>query len=341
MNLSLSRNPSLSLNLPICLHITVAAMRIAEPFHISDIFEAVQVSRGADALENVGWDIERDVIRGRHFHFSQRLLPATLDRIANLEFLWPDELRLLNQLQARTYANMFSLVERFIGSKMPQIRCAHWSDNPVALKALTSFAEQGAKHQALFARTETLVADSMPYGYRFEAAPHKVIEAVTVASTWAVLAFTCHFQMLTKAHCVACLEADSELSPLFKDVLRFHWAEDSQHANFDEVEWVSENARLTSIQRDDAVSDLIGLFGALSEMVRTQAGADTRYFLESNGRAQEGSEAECVGHVLRDAYRWQYIDSGVQHPRYIGLLNPMLSEKQMHNFNVALAPPLC
>jgi hypothetical protein len=315
-------------------------MRIAEPLHISNSSEALHMARGSDASEQTGWDIDRDVIRGRYFHFSQRFLPAALDRIANLEFLWPDELRLLNQLQARTYANMFGLVERFIGAKMPQIRCARWSNNPVALKALTSFAHQGRKHQALFARTEALVADSMPYGYRFEAAPHNVLEAVRAASTWAVLAFTCHFQLLTDAHCVASLEADSELSPLFKDVLRFHWAEDSQHANFDEVEWVSENARLTSIQRDDAVSDLIGLFGALSEMVRTQAGADTRYFLESNGRAQEGAEAECVGHVLHDAYRWQYIDSGAQHPRFIGLLNSMLSEKQMHSFNVALAPAL-
>jgi hypothetical protein len=315
-------------------------MRIAEPNHISKLPEAVQIACGADALAHVGWDIERDVIRGRHFHFSQRFLPATLDRIANLEFLWPDELRLLNQLQARTYANMFGVVKHIVGTTMPEIRCVHWSNNPVALNALTSFADQGRKHQALFARTETLVADSMPYGYRFEAASHKVIEAVRAASMWADLAFTCHFQMLTQAHCVASLEADSELSPLFKDVLRFHWAEDSQHANFDEVEWVSENAQLTAIQRHDAVNDLIGLFGALSEMVRTQACADTRYFLESNGRAQEGSEAECLGHVLHDAYRWQYIDSGVQHPRFIGLLNSMLSKKQMHSFNVALAPSL-
>ena len=61
------------------------------------------------------------MIRGRRFDFSQRFLPEGLSRIAGLEFLQPDERRLLSQIQGRTYANMFGLVERFIGAKMLEI----------------------------------------------------------------------------------------------------------------------------------------------------------------------------------------------------------------------------
>jgi hypothetical protein len=313
-------------------------MSSAEPTHIRTITETVCSAHSFDASTRIGWEIERDVIRGRRFHFSQRFLPDGLARIANLQFLWPDELRLLNQVQGRTYANMLGLMERFIGTKMPEIRCAQWSDNQVALQALTCFTDDGLKHQKLFRRIEALVAESMPYGYRFAALPHKVAQTTTAASPWATLAFTRHIELLTHAHHLVSLEPDSELSALYKDVLLFHSIEESQHALFDELEWFIENARLSPVQRDEAVDDLVGIFFALDEIVRTQARADTRYFLESNGRALDGPQAEGVGQVLLRAYRWQYIACSVQHPHFIGLLDSMLSDKQVQRFVAALAP---
>jgi hypothetical protein len=315
-------------------------MTIAEQSRPTAPTDTARYAKCIQASQRIRWEIERDVIRGRHFDFSQRFLPEGLARIAGLEFLWPNERRLLSQVQGRTYANMFGLVERFIGAKMLEISRAHWFGDQVALEALVRFADEELKHQALFRRVEELAAEGMPEGYQFVPEPNAVAAAVMAAQTWAVLALVCHIELFTQVHYRQSLEPDSELSELYKDVFLFHWREESQHAIVDELEWVRENARLTPAQRDAAVDDLIGLVRAVDGIVQAQAGADSAYFLQACGRAPDGPEAERVRQTLLGAYRWQYIVSGVQHPQFSNLLGSMLSAEQGQRITSALAPML-
>ena len=71
-------------------------------------------------------------------------------------------------MQGRTYANMFGLVERFIGAKMLEVSRDHWFGDQVALEALVRFTDEEMKHQELFRRIERLVGAAMPAGYRFD-----------------------------------------------------------------------------------------------------------------------------------------------------------------------------
>jgi len=74
-----------------------------------------QSSRYAKCIEvskRIRWEIERDVIRGRKFDFTRKFLPDAISKLDRLELLSTDERRLLSQIQGRTYANMFGLVER-------------------------------------------------------------------------------------------------------------------------------------------------------------------------------------------------------------------------------------
>jgi hypothetical protein len=54
------------------------------------------------------------VIRGRRFDLAYKFLPDGLTPAKTLSFLSPTEKRYFSQVQGRTYANMFGLVERFI-----------------------------------------------------------------------------------------------------------------------------------------------------------------------------------------------------------------------------------
>src|SRR5262249_37255583 len=74
-----------------------------------------QIVRSARKAE---WQIERDLLQGRTFDFSRKFLPDTLSQVDRLSFLSADEARLLSQIQGRTYAYIFGLVERFISTKM-------------------------------------------------------------------------------------------------------------------------------------------------------------------------------------------------------------------------------
>ena len=74
-----------------------------------------------EASKRVRWEIDRDVIRGRRFDFERKFLPDGLSKVRQLPFLSPREVRFMSHVQGRTYANMFALVERYIGAKMLEI----------------------------------------------------------------------------------------------------------------------------------------------------------------------------------------------------------------------------
>ena len=199
-----------------------------------------------EVSKRVRWDIDRDVIRGRSFDFGQKFLPdgLSLDRRARRSSA-PSEKRLLSQVQGRTYANMFGLVERFIGAKMLEISRDHWLGDQTALEALVRFTDEELKHQELFRRIEAMAAQACPPATASLPQPNDVAGAVLGKSTWAVLALTCHIELFTQAHYRASIEPDDELSELWKDVFLFHWEEESQHAILDELEWQREDAKLT------------------------------------------------------------------------------------------------
>ena len=303
----------------------------------------VDSSRYAKCVEvskRIRWDIDRDVIRGREFDFSRTFLPRSLTLVDRLEFLAGSEQRLYSQVQGRTYTNMFGLAERFIGAKVLEVSRDHWLGDQVALEALVRMTDEELKHQALFRRLEKMIGEGMPAGYRFLPDPDAVAKIVLSKSTWAVLALTCDIELFTQAHYRASVDPDDTLSPLFKDVLLFHWKEESQHAILDELEWTRENARLTDVERDAAVDDLIALVGAVDGIVCEQAAADTHYFVEVVGRPLSGEDVKRIGDAMRAAYRWQFIGSGVQEPRFGKLLGDMVTPAQSERIGAALAPIL-
>ena len=297
-----------------------------------------QYAKCIKASKRIRWDIDADLIRGRTFNFKQKFLPDGLSRADQLGFLTPGEQRLMSQVQGRTYANMFGMIERYIGIKMLQVSRDHWLGDQVALEALVRFTDEELKHQELFRRIEKMIAPGMPAGYAFVPDPNEVATVVLGKSTWAVLALTCCVELFTQAHYRRSIEPDADLSELYKDVFLFHWREESQHAMLDELEWKREHARLDDAALDRAVTDLIELVGAVDGIVRTIAAADAQYFLNACGRSFKAGEIEGVERGLLQAYRWQYIMSGVQHPQFTDLLGAMINEAQGRRINEALAP---
>jgi hypothetical protein len=300
--------------------------------------ETARYARAIKASKRVRWDIDADVIRGRDFDFNQTFLPSGLSKVDEIAFLNAAERRLLSQVQGRTYAYIFGLVERYIGAKVLELSGQHWLGDQVALEALVRFSDEELKHQELFRRIENMLEAKMPPGYRKVADPNEVARAVLSKSSWSVLALTCNIELFTQQHYEQSIEPQDDLSPLWKDVFRFHWMEEVQHAMLDELEWVREDRRVSSEQKDQAVDDLIALVGAVDGILQAQSGADAEYFCAIAGRRYtDEEEAEIRAGLLR-AYRWQYIVSGVQHPHFARLLTGMTTQEQMGRIQTALAP---
>ena len=291
-----------------------------------------------EASKRIRWDIDRDVIRGREFDFDKKFLPDGLSKVHELTFLRTAEARFLSQIQGRTYANMFALVERYIGAKILEVSKDHWLGDQVALEALVRLTDEELKHQALFRRLDAMAAAGMPAGYTFMPAPNDVAGAVLSKSTWAVLALTLDIELFSQAHYRSSIEPDANLSALWKDVFLFHWKEESQHAIIDELEWRRCDARLTAMEREQGVTDLIELVGAVDSIVQMQAQADAGYFALRAGRIFSSAEEAAIHALLLKAYRWQYIVTGVQEPRFADVVKALVTPSQMDRIGNALAP---
>ena len=86
-------------------------------------------------------------------------------------------------------------------------------------------------------------------------------------------------------------------------------------------------------------SELIGLVGAVDGIVQMQAKADADYFAASRRpRVRRRSRSRRSTRRCSRAYRWQYIVSGVQDPRFLELLGSMINAEQGARINAALAP---
>jgi len=313
-------------------------MNAAAADMIADSSRAARYARCVKMSKKTEWQIDRDLLRDRTFDFSRKFLPDGLSLVDDLSFLAPDEARLLSQIQGRTYAYIFGLVERFISAKMLERGRAKVLGDQLALEGLVRFSNEEIKHQELFRRMEEMIGAHMAPGYRQVADPNDVARVVLASSTWSVLALTCHIELFVQSHYDKSIAPREELCPVFKDVFMYHWKDECQHVMLDELEWTDEHAKLSPSERDQAVEDLIALVVAVDGILQAQSKSDANYFVRNVGRTISAEEALQIEATVLTAYRWQYIISGVQHRHFGRLLTSMTTPEQIARIQAALAP---
>jgi hypothetical protein len=101
---------------------------------IGKISASDRYERCVETSKRVRWDIEKDVIRGRRFDTTHKFLPDGLSLTDAFTTLSVGEKRFVSQIQGRTYANIFGLVERFINAKVLELSHDHWFGDQVDLR---------------------------------------------------------------------------------------------------------------------------------------------------------------------------------------------------------------
>ncbi|WP_454651103.1 hypothetical protein [Bradyrhizobium liaoningense] len=85
---------------------------------ITPLDEHDRYARCIQSSKKLRWDINKDVIRDRSFDTATKFLPDSLSLADGFTTLSASEKRFASQIQGRTYANIFGLVERFINAKV-------------------------------------------------------------------------------------------------------------------------------------------------------------------------------------------------------------------------------
>ena len=292
-------------------------------------------ARCITASKKIRWDIDADVIRGRTLDASLDFLPKGLSLVDELPFLADRERRFMSQVQGRTYANLFGVIERSVNASILELTRDHWFGDQSALEALVRFSDEELKHQELFRRVEQLAAAVMPAGYRLVADGNAIASVVLGKCKWAVLALTCHIEIFTLVHYKKSIAAE-QLAELWKDVFLHHWKEESQHAILDELEWKRVDAKVTPAERERGVGDFIDLVAAIDGVLQAQSQADSDYFIAPGDYS--AAQQQAIRGLMLKAYRWQYIVSGVQEGTFVSLLKSMIPADQFERVTAALGP---
>jgi hypothetical protein len=115
------------------------------------------------------------------------------------------------------------------------------------------------------------------------------------------------------------------------------WRERPLPAHLDSLEWPRHDEKITPDERDEAVGEVIELLGAVDGILKQQSESDVRYFIENSNRSFSDEHIGRVKDAVLGAYRWQYIFSGVEHPRFQDLFRRLTTEIQQERIGRALA----
>lgn len=104
------------------------------------------------------------------------------------------------------------------------------------------------------------------------------------------------------------------------------------------MEWINEDLKLSPQQRGTAVNDLIDLVASVDGLLQLQAGRDAAFFLEASRAALYDENRARVEETFLSAYRWQYVVSGIDLPRFQKTLRALITPEQHQRISRALEP---
>ena len=273
------------------------------------------------ASERVAWTVDQ-VFGDRRFDASQRIVPDSWADTGHLAFLNPREQLVLNHLRAFSYAHLFGNFEEFIPLHLVEIAERDWHGDRAYLRALFRFGDEEIKHQELMLRAEAVLEASCGHAFARHFDPEKRRIA---AFTQAVLSFPplARFVLLaalewgTQRHYVQSVKQSGESAdPLYVDLLRYHWVEESQHIQTDVLE-IERLARAMSAAELSAMFDhVLALAGLVDEVFVGQVAQEVATFERLTGRRLSEPERASLNESLCRSMRAIFADVGLSHPRF-------------------------
>ena len=101
-----------------------------------------------------------------------------------------------------------------------------------------------------------------------------VAEVVLATSPLTALLLTSMIEWFTQLHDIEHVRDRGELDELFRDILRFHWIDESRHARMDSLLIDEVAGELTAEQREQAIDELLELGGAVDGLLAQQVELD-------------------------------------------------------------------
>jgi hypothetical protein len=268
------------------------------------------------------WTVD-DCFRGRDFDFTKPFLPDRIAGVSAIGCLSDDEKRMLNQIRGNSYCHIFAFVEEYIVPMVVDHARGDVYGDETRLWSLLRFAEEEVKHQEMLRRA----CDQFEAGFGTSCGlvpgREAVAEAVLATSPLTALLLTSMIEWFTQLHYVEHVRDRAELDELFRDILRFHWIDESRHARMDSLLIDEIAGELAADQREHAIDQLLELGGAVDGLLAQQGDLDIDGLQAATSRTFSDVERDEIRTHQRRAYRWTFLVSGLQHPNFIRIVEQL------------------
>lgn len=262
------------------------------------------------------WTID-DCFQDRDFDFAKRFLPDRIAGVEGITCLDTDEKLKLNQIRGNSYCHIFAFVEEYIVPMVLDHARRDVFGDETRLRFLLRFAEDETKHQEMLKRAMTQFEAGFGHACGVIPGREQVAEAVLGKSPLAALLLTSMIEWFTQLHYIEHVRDESSLDPLFHDLLRYHWIDEAQHAKADSLLIEEITAAMSEKEREAAVDELLELGMAVDGLLANQVEMDIEALESATGRTFTDEERTEIREHQQRSYRWTFIVSGLEHPRFV------------------------
>jgi hypothetical protein len=268
------------------------------------------------------WSVD-DCFQGRDFDFTKPFLPDRIAGVSGIGCLSGIEKRKLNQIRGNSYCHIFAFVEEYIVPMVVDHARGDVYGDETRLWSLLRFAEEEVKHQEMLRRACSQFEAGFGTSCGLVPGREEVAGVVLRTSPLTALLLTSMIEWFTQLHYVEHVRDRAELDELFRDILRFHWIDESRHARLDSLLIDEVASDLGTEEREAAVDGLLELGNAVDGLLAQQVELDIDALQIATGRTfSEPERAEIRTHQQR-AYRWTFLVSGLEHPHFVRIVEQL------------------
>lgn len=278
------------------------------------------------ASNRAAWQIDDVIPPGAALDFSRPFMPENLARTAGLDMLTDSEKLTLNHIRGHDYLRLFGVVEEFIlPFVMDHVRPSLPDTDEVRIRAMLQFAAEEAKHIQLFKRFRDMFAKGFGQGCEVIGPPEAVAKVVLAHKPLSVAMFILMIEWMTQSHYVESIRGNTDLDPLFANMLRCHWIEEAQHAKLDTlmVEALAEG--MTDRQLEEAMDGFLEIVAFFDTGLKQQAKFNLNALERASLRKLSPDQRDRLIEQQHQALRWTYLGSGMRHEKFratLGQISP-------------------
>jgi hypothetical protein len=268
------------------------------------------------------WTVD-DCFQGRAFDFTKPFLPDRIAGVSGIGCLNDTEKRKLNQIRGNSYCHIFAFVEEYIVPMVVDHARGDVYGDETRLWSLLRFAEEEVKHQEMLRRACSQFEAGFGTSCGLVPGREEVAGVVLGTPPLTALLLTSMIEWFTQLHYVEHVRDSAELDELFRDILRFHWIDESRHARLDSLLIEEVASDLGPEEREAAVDGLLELGNAVDGLLAQQVQLDIDALQLATGRTFSEPEREEIRTHQQRAYRWTFLVSGLEHPNFVHIVEQL------------------